>query len=85
MAKQDLTTLSDEELLAAAKKLKSSVTLNAVLIGFVVGIILFSIFSKGKLGFLSIFLVLLIYQIDKRTKADKKEMEEALKARNLKL
>ena len=46
---QELSKLTDQELLDEAKKVKSSSRLHAVLIGFMVGVVVYG-FAKNNLG-----------------------------------
>lgn len=81
MKPEDFSSLSDEELIEYAKQNKPSPIIDAFFIGFLIGIILFGVFSNS-LGFLSLiplFLIYLFLKKPKRYQALKKEME----ARNL--
>ena len=83
-AKQkQLSELTDQELLQEAKKLKSAAIINALLIGFLAGIVIYSI-AINKVGFLAIIPLFLAYKLIKNSKYDNKELETLLKARNLK-
>lgn len=81
MDKEQLSSLSDEELLQEAKKMKSSRFIHAVLIGFLIGIIVYSI-AKNTLGFLTLiplfFAYKLLYKPDQH-----KALKKILKERNL--
>lgn len=79
-----LSTLTDQELLIEAKEMKSFSILNAFLIGFLAGIILFSIyFSAYTLSLLiPLFLIYKFISDPKNKRA--KEVEALLKERNLK-
>lgn len=84
MHHEELSALTDQELLEEAKKLKSFSITNAFLVGFLFGIVLFSI-VKSSFGWLMLIPLYLIYKLvndpkNKRSKA----VEQLLKERNLK-
>ncbi len=84
MEQKKLEELTDEELLKEAKKKRSASITNAVLIGFLIGIVIYSIFNNS-LGFLTLVIPLfLIYKLSKNSKYNTKELESLLKERNLK-
>lgn len=84
MTPKDISQFTDQELLAESKKLKSFSFVNALLIGFLGGIIVFSI-AKSSWGMLTLIPLFFIYKLvnDPRNKRSK-EVEELLKERNLK-
>jgi len=82
MKEKKLSELTDQELLQEAKKMRSATVINALLIGFLVGIIFYSI-VKNSLGFLTLIPLFLIYKLVNNSKNDK-ELENLLKERNLK-
>lgn len=76
MKQKELSQLSNQELLEFAKQNKPSPLLDAFFIGFLGGIIVFSIVANS-LGFLSLiplFLIYLFLKIPKRYEALKKEL-----------
>lgn len=77
-----LSELTDQELLQEAKKIKSASITNAVLVGFLVGIVFYSI-MKNSLGFLTLIPLFLSYKLINNSKYNKKELEALLKERNL--
>lgn len=83
MESTELSQLSDQELLAEAKKLKSFSITNAFLIGFLLGIVIFSVI-KSTFGFLMLIPLYFVYKMvnDPRNKKIK-ELEVLLKERNL--
>ena len=81
--KKQITELTDQELLDEAKRRKSASIMNAVLIGFLIGIIFYSII-KNSLGFLTLIPLFIAYKLINNSKYDNKELEDLLKARNLK-
>ena len=84
MDTRDLSQLTDQELLEEAKKLRSFSLTNAVLIGFLVGIVVYSIINS-TFGFLMLLPLYLAHRLinDPRNKKVK-EVELLLKQRNLK-
>jgi len=83
MTVRKLSELTDEELLQEAKKMKSNSILNAVLIGFLVGIVFYSI-VKNTLGLVTLFPLFLAYKLVNKSNHNKQELENLLKDRNLK-
>ncbi|GEM54186.1 hypothetical protein [Flavobacterium branchiophilum] len=55
MQEDNLSALNDAELLKAFKKMKSTQITNAILIGFLIGVGLYSTVKKG-IGFFTFFL-----------------------------
>lgn len=83
MEQRKLTDLTDQELLQEAKKLKTASIINAVLIGFLIGIVFYSI-VKNSLGFFTLIPLFLAYKLINNSKYNNKELENLLKERNLK-
>lgn len=84
MNQKELSELTDQELLEEAKKLKSFSVTNAFIIGFLIGIVIFSI-VKSTFGFLMLIPLYLIYKMANDPKAKRsKALERLLKERNLK-
>ncbi|MEX0289395.1 MAG: FUSC family protein [Flavobacteriaceae bacterium] len=82
MNQEELSKLSDEELLEVAKHNKPSPLIDAFFIGFLIGIIIYSL-AADSLGFVALiplFLIYLLLKKPKRYTAIKKELE----GRNLK-
>ena len=82
MNREELSQLTDEQLLIEAKKLKSANTTSAVLIGLLFGIAAYSTYKNG-LGFFTFFPLFFVYILVK-TNRKKNELDEILKERNLK-
>jgi hypothetical protein len=82
MTQKEPSELTDQELLDEAKKMKSTSTINAAFIGFMVGIIIYSI-VKNSWGIVTLIPLFLIYKLVTNSK-NKKPLEKELKARNLK-
>lgn len=81
MNQEEFSQLSDKELLEVAKNNKPSPIIDAFLIGFLVGIIIFSVVSNtwGFLTLIPLFIIYLFLKKPKKYAALKKE----LKKRNL--
>ncbi|MGE0635761.1 MAG: FUSC family protein [Bacteroidia bacterium] len=84
MANKDLSELTDQELIEEAKKMKSFSITNALFLGFLAGIVLFSI-VKNTWGMLTLIPLYFIYKMvnDPKNKRNK-DLEKLLKERNLK-
>lgn len=83
MIQKKLSELTDQELLQQAKKMRSTSIINAVLIGFLAGIILYSI-MVNSIGFLTLIPLFVAYKLINNSKYDNKELGNLLKERNLK-
>ncbi len=83
MKEKKLSELTDQELLQEAKKMKSTSITNAILIGFFIGIVFYSIL-KNSLGFLTLIPLFFTYKLINNSKYNNKELENLLKERNLK-
>ncbi|MCO4292613.1 hypothetical protein NF867_07055 [Solitalea sp. MAHUQ-68] len=84
MENKGLSQLTDQELLDEAKKMKSFSLTNALFIGFLLGIVLYSIF-KSTFGFLMLIPLYFVHRMINDPKNIRiKELEALLKHRNLK-
>lgn len=83
MEQKKLSELTDQELLEESKKIKTKTLINTVLIGFLIGIVLYSV-MKNTWGLLTLIPLFLIYKLANKAKYDSKELEALLKERNLK-
>ena len=83
MNKKQLSQLTDQELLQEAKKIKTASIANAVLIGFLIGIVFYSV-VKNSWGFLTLIPLFLAYKLINNSKYDTKDLEDILKERHLK-
>ena len=83
MNKKQLSQLTDQELLQEAKKIKTASIANAVLIGFLIGIVFYSV-VKNSWGFLTLIPLFLAYKLINNSKYDTKGLEDILKERHLK-
>lgn len=81
MKQEELSELTDQELLDEAKKMKSASIINALLIGFMVGVIIYSI-VKNSIGFFTLIPLFLVYKIFNGSK-DNNALKKILKDRNL--
>ncbi len=82
MDHKELSELSDQELLDKVKKVKSNPVTYALLIGFLIGVIIYSI-VVNSLGFFTLIPLYFIYKLIKNSEKDK-ALDESLKERNLK-
>lgn len=83
MTPKELALLTDEELLKEAKKVRSDKIITAALIGFLAGIIVYSVVKKS-FGFLMLIPIIFAYKLINKPKYNSKELEELLKERGLK-
>lgn len=84
MANKNLSDLTDQELLDEAKKMRSFSITNALFIGFLLGIIVYSV-AKNSWGMLTLIPLYLVYKFinDPKNKRSK-ELEAILEERKLK-
>ena len=85
MKPENLSALSNNELLQKAKKMKSDKIINAAIIGLTIGIVIYSIVKNG-IGFFAFFPLVLAYFIARNSKNNQileNEIESELKSRNL--
>lgn len=83
MKNRNLADLTDQELLQEAKKLNSTHIMNAVLIGFLCGIVIYSI-VQNTWGLLMLIPLVFAYFLIKKSNSEKQELQRVLKERNLK-
>ncbi len=78
MNQEELSQLSDQELLEVAKNNKPSPILDAFFIGFLIGIIIYGAVANawGFLILLPLFLIYLLLKKPKQYEALKKELEK---------
>lgn len=84
MKVKELESLTDTELLAEEKALKSFSITNALIIGFLVGIIMVSVYFKAYTSVLLIPLFLIYKFVNDPKNKRTKEVERMIKERNLK-
>lgn len=83
MNKKELSALTDQELLDEAKKMKSFSITNALIIGFLIGIVFYSV-AKNSWGLLTLIPLYFVYKIVNDPKNKRfKALEKLLKERNL--
>jgi len=86
MKSEDLSNLSNKELLQQLKKLKNNKIIDATLIGFTIGIVVYSAVKNG-FGFFTFFPLILTYIVVrnlKNTKILEIEIQKELDNRNSK-
>ncbi len=86
MKSEDLSNLSNKELLQQLKKLKNNKIIDATLIGFTIGIVVYSAVKNG-FGFFTFFPLILTYIVvrnSKNTKILEIEIQKELDNRNTK-
>lgn len=81
MKQKDLSELTDQELLDEAKRVKPNPWVDAFLIGFLIGIIVYGV-AVNSMGFIAIIPLFLIYALIKKSEKHK-ALEKLLKERNL--
>lgn len=82
MPQKELSELTDQELLEEAKKQKPAPIVSALLIGFLIGIIIYSIL-KNSVGFFTLIPLFFVYKMFKNSNSNK-DLERLLKETNLK-
>jgi len=83
MKKKELSALTDTELQDTAKKMKTASIVNAVLVGFLAGVIFYSVINNTW-GLVTLLPLFLIYKLVNNTDYKKGDIEQELKRRNLK-
>ncbi|AZA76234.1 hypothetical protein EG347_01170 [Chryseobacterium sp. G0186] len=83
MEEKALNELTDQELLEKKKKSRSEKTINAVIFGFLIGIVVYSSVKNG-IGFFTFFPLFFAFYAASRWKKGGKELEKELESRNLK-
>lgn len=82
MNKKEPSELTNEELIAEASKIKSASIINAVLIGFLIGIVSYSTISNS-LGLLTLIPLAIAYRLIKKPDYRRDEIIYQMKSRNL--
>ncbi len=86
MKPENITALSDQQLLQKSKEIKTNKIIKATIIGFTIGIVIYSVAKKG-LGFpsfLPLLLLFIMFRNAANNKIVEKQIQEELKSRNLK-
>jgi hypothetical protein len=81
MPEKELSELTDEELLQEAKKMKSAEIWSALTIGFMIGIIIYSV-ARNSVGFFTLIPLFFVYKMLSNSK-NNDELKSLLKERNL--
>jgi hypothetical protein len=82
MNQKEQSELTNQEQLDEAKKMKSAARTNALLIGIMIGVVVWSV-VKNTVGFFTLIPLFFIYKLLNNSKDDKAS-EEDLKEQNLK-
>ncbi|MGN6210924.1 hypothetical protein [Parafilimonas sp.] len=83
MERRNLSELSNEELLREEKKRKPAAVINALFIGFLIGIVIFSILNSTA-GLMALIPLFFAYKLMNRSKYNAQELDSVLKERGLK-
>lgn len=81
MKQKELSELSDQELLDEAKEMKSTSIMNALLIGIMIGIVVYSS-VKNSIGFFTLIPLFFAYKLVKNSK-NNKPLKKEFKTRKL--
>ena len=81
MNRKELSELTDQELIGEAKKIKPSPIVDAFFIGFLVGIVIYSLVANSW-GFITLIPLFMIYGLLKKSKRNE-ALQKELKERNL--
>lgn len=81
MNQKELSELTDQELLEEVKKNKPSPIIDAFVIGFLIGIIIYSVVVNSW-GFLTLIPLFIVYRLLKKSKRNE-VLKKELKERNL--
>lgn len=78
MSQKNLSQITDKELIEEAEKIKPSPTIDAFFIGFLIGIIIFSVAVStwGFLTLIPLYLIYLLLKKSERYQAIQKELKE---------
>ena len=82
MNQKELSELTDKELLDKAKKMKSDSIINALLIGIMIGVIIYSV-VKNSVGFFTLIPLFFIYKMVNNSK-NYDALKKILKEKELK-
>ncbi|RKO69861.1 FUSC family protein [Sphingobacterium puteale] len=82
MKERELNELTDQELLERKKQQKSNKLINAVLVGFCAGVLIYGIVNKGITIFTFMLLVMGAWAF-MRWKKNDEALDDELKSRNL--
>ncbi len=82
MERDDFAKLSDEEIIDLSKKAKAKTWLNALLIGIMIGVLVYGV-AKGNIGIFTLAILYVLYKIFTKPK-ENSLLKEELTKRNLK-
>ena len=82
MTEKELSELTDQELLDEAKKMKSTSITNALLIGIMIGVIIYSV-VKNSIGFFTLIPLFFVFKLVNSSK-NNKTLKKLLEERKLK-
>lgn len=82
MKERELNELTDQELLERKKQQKSNKLINAVLVGFCAGVLIYGIVNKGITIFTFMLLIMGVWAF-MRWKKNDEALDDELKSRNL--
>lgn len=83
MESKNLSELNDQELLQEYKKIKTASITTALFIGFLIGIVVYSV-VKHTWGFFTLIPLFFAYKLTKKPQHNLQEVEQLLKERKLK-
>jgi len=86
MKYENISELSDQELLQKIKTLKTNKIVDAIMVGFTIGIVIYSAVKNG-FGFFTFFPLILTYLIIRNSKNNKileNELQKVIESRNSK-
>ena len=81
MAQKDVSELTDQQLLDKGRKMKLASIANAFVIGFMFGVVVYSLW-KNTWGLVTLIPLFIIYKLT-RNSGDDKKLKKLLKERNL--
>ena len=86
MKEKELTELTEEQILQQIKKIKNKTIIDAGIIGFAVGVIIYSVVKNGfgLFAFLPLLLIYLIFRNSADSKILEKDLKKELNNRKLK-
>ncbi|WP_306350302.1 hypothetical protein [Flavobacterium sp. '19STA2R22 D10 B1'] len=83
MQEKQLTEFTDQELLEKRKKAKSNTTINAAILGFLIGVAVYSAVKHG-FGFFTFLPLFFAFYAANKWKKETQTLEKELKSRNIK-
>jgi hypothetical protein len=83
MKDKKLSELTDQELIQESKKMKSTRIINASFIGFLIGIVFYSVVNNS-VGLFTLIPLFFAYKMVNKSNYKNEELESLLKERNIK-